>query len=312
MSAFISIVMPLFNKAESVVASVRSVQDQTISAWELIVVDDGSTDGGAELVAALCDERIRIVTQANAGVSLARNAGAIKANCALIAFLDADDLWQPEFLESILALRRDYPEAGMYATCYDIVQPSGTRYRCRVGGMPEKFYRGLLPAYFRIAAISDPPVCSSAVAIDRETFGRVGGFPSGIISGEDLLTWARFAIGYPLAYDSRSLAVHMVSDIERPADPSFKVGAALESLWRKNAKVPGLKQYVALWWRMQATMALRFNELQFSRQLALRSLKYDWTNFRSFYVLVMACLPARATTVIDRILRRALARGRET
>lgn len=309
MPASISIVMPLFNKAESVVASVRSVQDQTVRDWELIVVDDGSTDDGAALVAALCDERIRVISQTNTGVSSARNRGAAEAKFALIAFLDADDLWRPEFLESIIALRRDYPDAGMYATCYDIIQPNGMHYQCRLAGMPGNFTRGLFPAYFSVAAMSDPPVWSSAVAIDRDAFRAISGFPLGIRAGEDLLTWARLAVRHPVAYDSRALAIHMVSDIERPADPSFKVGAALESLWRDNSKVPGLKRYVALWWRMQATMALRFKELQFARQLALRSLKYDCTSLRAIYVLSMSCLPCRVATIVDRFLRRVLVRN---
>ena len=308
MRASISIVMPLFNKAESVVASIKSIQAQTVSDWELIVVDDGSTDGGAALVTGLNDSRIRVVTQANAGVSSARNAGANEAKCALVAFLDADDLWRPKFLESILSLRRDYPNAGMYGTSYDIVQPAGTHYRCRLRGMPASFTRGLFPFYFAVAAKSDPPIWSSAVAIDKVVLSEVGGFPPGILSGEDLLTWARLAVSHPVAYDSRVLAVHMVSDIERPADPSFRVGAALESLWRENSAVPGLKRYVALWWRMQATMALRFNEFRFSRKLALRSLRYDLTNARTYYMLLVSHLPLRLANVFDRIVRRALVR----
>lgn len=98
MSASISIVMPCFNCAAHVAASIGSVLAQTFADWELIVVDDGSTDASASIVAAIDDPRVRLIRQANSGVSAARNLALRETGGEFIAFLDADDTWAPTFL----------------------------------------------------------------------------------------------------------------------------------------------------------------------------------------------------------------------
>src|ERR1035441_8596585 len=98
----ISVVIPLYNKAPYVGRALSSVFRQTIQDFECIVVDDGSTDGGGDLVEKMSDPRLRLVRQANGGVSRARNQGINLARHPLIAFLDADDEWLPGFLEANL------------------------------------------------------------------------------------------------------------------------------------------------------------------------------------------------------------------
>lgn len=300
----VSIVIPLFNKAGTVRASLDSVLRQTITDWELIVVDDGSSDGGGGQVAVLGDARIRLHTQANAGVAAARNAGLALARADLVAFLDADDLWQPGFLAAILALRGAYPEAGWFATGYEIRPSAGPGHVARLSGLPAGFERGLLPDYFRIASRSDPPVWTSAVAVVKVCLQAIGGFPTGIASGEDLLTWARLATHYPLAYDMRPLAVFKVSGIERRPDPLDRVGQALRELAEERPQMSGLREYLGLWYRMQAVMALRFRETALARQCAWRAWRYDPGRWRNAYTLLLAWLPCGWQ--LDRGLRRAL------
>ncbi|GAB6048154.1 hypothetical protein JCM19379_19820 [Methyloparacoccus murrellii] len=300
----ISIVMPLYNKAETVRASLDSVLRQTVTDWELIVIDDGSTDGGGDCVAALGDARIRLHKQANAGVAAARNAGIDLARADLVAFLDADDLWQPGFLAAVLALRGAYPEAGWFATGYEIQPSTGPGHVARLSGLPAGFERGLLPDYFRIASRSNPPVCTSAVAVVKVCLQAIGGFPTGIASGEDLLTWARLATHYPLAYDMRPLAVFKVSGIERRPDPLDRVGQALRELAEERPQMSGLREYLGLWYRMQAVMALRFRETTLARRRAWRAWRYDPGRWRNAYTLLLAWLPGGLK--LDWRLRRAV------
>lgn len=299
----ISIVMPLYNKAETVLDSLRSVLVQTVTDWELIVVDDGSRDGGGEHVLTLGDARLRLHRQLNAGVSAARNAGVKLARADLVTFLDADDLWKPDFLAAILALCQDYPRAGWFATSYEIRPDSGAARVARLSGLASGFERGLLLDYFRLASRSDPPVWTSAVAVIKKNLQAIGGFPAGISSGEDLLTWARLAARYPLAYDLRPLAIFQVSGIERRPDPYDRVGLALTELAAECPETAGLREYLGLWFRMRAVMALRFNDSVLARLDAWRACRYAPWQWRNSYTLGLALLPRGMRLWLDAWLR---------
>ena len=298
----ISIVMPLFNKADQVRDTIASVQTQTIDDWELVVVDDGSTDGGGALVADLEDQRIRILSQANAGVSAARNCGIEAARSELIAFLDADDLWHPGFLATILELKSDFPEARWYATAYEIHPAEGKPSISRLCGMLG-FKRGLLKNYFVLASRSDPPVWTSAVAVQREAIRLIGNFPVGIGSGEDLLTWSRLAVRFPLAYDTTPQAIFLISGIDRMPDPLGLVGNALRALKDEHQDIAGLNDYLGLWYRMQAVMAMRFGQSNLARRLAWHSVRSAPTNSRNVYTLLLAMLPVSTGQKVDHWLR---------
>lgn len=300
----ISVVMPLYNKATQVLATVASVIVQTISNWELVVVDDGSTDGGAALVRALSDPRIRVVSQVNAGVSAARNHGIKLAQADLVAFLDADDLWLPEFLSTILALQADYPAACWFATGYEIRPPLGSAFESRLGGPAKNFVRGMLPDYFGVAIFSDPPVWTSATSVQRNAIQAIGGFPVGIGSGEDLLTWARLAARFPLAYEARPLAVFVTSGIERKPDPTDRVGVALAQLVSVHPRMKSMRNYLGLWYRMQAVMAMRFNYGALARRKAFLAVRYGPTQIRNLYTLVLTILPTGWRHCLDYTLRR--------
>jgi glycosyltransferase involved in cell wall biosynthesis len=295
----ISIVMPLYNKAGQVLETIASVRAQTLSDWELVVVDDGSTDAGPALVRDLQDERIRLVSQANAGVSAARNRGIELARADLVAFLDADDLWLPGFLAAILELAADFPQARWFATGYEIRRVQGNSMVARLRGTPEGFRRGMLPDYFGAATVSDPPVCSSAAAMRRDAIQTVGGFPVGIGSGEDLLTWARLAVRYPLAYDARPLAVFVASGIERRPDKADLVGKGLVNLARQHPGVPGLRRYLGLWYRMQGVMAMRYGEIGLARQQAQLAVRYGPGQLRNLYTLLLTLLPTAWGQALD-------------
>ncbi|MFM2007656.1 MAG: hypothetical protein RLZZ09_3311 [Pseudomonadota bacterium] len=299
----ISIIMPLYNKAEQVLTTLASVQGQSLQEWELIVVDDGSTDAGAARLRALGDERICCVSQDNQGVSAARNRGIALARAELVALLDADDTWQPEFLATIVALARDFPQAGWFATGYRIQYPDGTPHDNRLRGIPADFRRGILPDYFQVAMQSDPPAWTSAVACRRAAIERVGGFPRGIGSGEDLLTWARLAVVYPLAYARQPLATFHASGIGRAPDAADPVGLALSDLTREHPEQSGLPAYLGLWFRMQAVKALCLGDGRLARRFAWKATRAAPGQWRNPYTLLLAWLPSGLSARLDAWLR---------
>jgi len=205
----VSVVIPLYNKAPYIERALRSVLAQTFQDFEIIVIDDGSTDDGAEIVKGILVARIRLIQQKNAGVSAARNKGIELANADLIAFLDADDEWKPEFLETILRLKKKFPEAGAYATAYEEVFPSGKIVVPKFRAIPSPPWEGIIPRYFR-SALGPPPVCTSAVAVPKSVFGEVGDFPIGEPLGEDLDMWGRIALKYPIAFSWQTGAIYFI------------------------------------------------------------------------------------------------------
>jgi len=194
------VVIPLYNKALYIERTVWSVLAQTRQEFEVVVVDDGSTDGGAAIVEHFADSRIRLITQENRGVSTARNRGIRESGAEIVAFLDADDEWYPTFLETILDLHRRYPEAGAYATAYAIYNPDGERRVASIAAVPPAPWSGVFPNYFRSATLGEPPVSSSSVAIPRVVLDEVGGFTEGYWWGEDVDLWGRIAFRYPIAF----------------------------------------------------------------------------------------------------------------
>lgn len=252
-----SIVVPLYNKEREILRAVSSVRAQTVTDWELIVVNDGSTDRGPEMVCTLTDPRIRVVNQENRGVSAARNRGIHESRAELVAFLDADDEWSSDYLETVLGLRDRCPETSVFAARYWIKYPDGRLFEARIHGLPCGFLEGEIQSYFCVAAQSDPPLCSSSVMVTRRAIDGVGGFPVGVTSGEDLLTWARLAVDYRIAYSTHTCATFYISGIDRVPDEPDTVGIALGELSMAHPEIACLRQCVALWHRMQLVMFLR-------------------------------------------------------
>lgn len=163
----ISVVIPLYNKKETVLRAINSVLNQTVLPEEIIIVNDGSTDGSAQVVAQLDHPLIQLFNQSNQGVSAARNLGIAEAKNEWIAFLDADDEWLPEFLQTITELIENYPGCGVAATAYYMQDTTGRRERNHLNKLRFKGDHGIIDNYFQVASFSHPPLNSSAVALKK-------------------------------------------------------------------------------------------------------------------------------------------------
>jgi glycosyltransferase involved in cell wall biosynthesis len=199
-----SVIIPLYNKAPYIRKAVESVMAQTCGDWELIVVDDGSTDGGGYNVKDISDSRIRLVRQENAGVGAARNKGVSLSTAPYITFLDADDWWEPTFLEEMSGLIARHPTAGIYGTGYYIVKNG--RKRLAPIGVSEEFAEGEINYCTVYAKTLCMPLTSITVAIPREVFDETGGFKPHLKLGEDFDLWIRIALKHKVVLLNKPLS----------------------------------------------------------------------------------------------------------
>lgn len=201
----LSVIIPLYNKAPYVRKAVESVVAQTFVDWELIVVDDCSTDGSADVVERITDPRIRTVQlDKNGGVGAARNRGVAESKAPYICFLDADDWWEPTFLEEMTGLIERHPGAGIYGTGYYMVK--NDRKRIAPIGVENGFVEGEINYCQVYAKTLCMPLTSITVAMPRAIFDETGGFKSHLKLGEDFDLWIRIALKHEVILLNKPLS----------------------------------------------------------------------------------------------------------
>lgn len=218
----VSVIIPLYNKEPHIKRAIDSVLDQKIQDFEIIVIDDGSTDKGAEVVNSFKDQRIRLIQQKNAGVSAARNKGIEEAKAELIAFLDADDEWMPNFINIILHLKGKYLNAGAYSAAYKICNQYGEMRDLKYKSIPEPPWEGLLENYF-LNVTDDFPLSASSIAVPKKILIEMGGFKRGYWWGEDVDMWGRIALKYSIAFSSQIGSIYYRNSVNRASSKNISV-----------------------------------------------------------------------------------------
>lgn len=211
-----SIILPLYNKAKYIEKAVFSIQAQTFKEYELIVVDDGSSDDGLKVlkdcIKSLESKRVSdifdytIVEQPNQGVSTARNNGVKLAKFHFIAFLDADDWWEPTYLEEMYNLISKYPSSAIYGSSYFKVKRG--KNICANVGVESDFLDGIID-YFKVyAKTMYMPLWTGATIVRAEVFRLENGFKPQLKGGEDFELWARIAHKFDVAFLNKPLAYY--------------------------------------------------------------------------------------------------------
>jgi GT2 family glycosyltransferase len=213
MPIMVSVIVPLFNKVSYVKRSIDSILRQTHGDFEIIVVDDGSTDGGDQVVAGIGDARLRLIRQQNAGPGAARNAGIALARGSILAFLDADDEWTPTFLERSLALLEREPQAAAVTSAF-VRDPPGIS---TVGLWASRGLRtgaialnGNTPVAFAVQLLAF--MCWPCACVMRaEVVRRFGGFyEHGCTYGEDSHLMLKVLLTHRVVVNLEPLAIYHV------------------------------------------------------------------------------------------------------
>jgi hypothetical protein len=240
----VSVVIPTYNRAHTVMDAIRSVLTQTFGDLELIVVDDGSTDDTAVRVGAISDTRLRYVRGRHAGVSAARNLGVTAATGELIAFLDSDDLWHAEKLACEVECLARHPEVD--AVFSDLEKRHGDRVYPSFMRQTAVFSRHLAGSHHPEGLILEPrtmwlclleevPIKPSALMLRRRAFDTAGGFDETWSSSEDWEFLLRLARTHRFAYLDRPLAVLFISpDSLHIVDQSRGEAAMIRLLLRER------------------------------------------------------------------------------
>lgn len=200
----ISVIIPTYNRKEIVCEAIQSVLQQEPKNFEIIVVDDGSTDGTADFLQSL-NLPITIIKKENGGVSSARNAGIKASRGPYIAFLDSDDLWQPDILKSQLDYLESHPTIPLVYTD-QFIEVQGkildqTRF-ARETVPPDQKTRFSLPGF-----VQHMPIHISSVMVKKEIFDEIGFFNGDLHIHEDTELWNRISQKYSFGYIEKPLAI---------------------------------------------------------------------------------------------------------
>ena len=217
-----SVVIPVYNQAQYLSSAIDSVLSQTSHDYELIVVDDGSTDNSREVVTQFGNQ-VRYIFQENKGLGGARNTGINAARGEFIGLLDADDQWLPTFLETMIVLTNRYPEASVYYCCAQSMDADGNTLPQLFGGPvrhPDMMYQSLLRANFLI------PSTILARCSDIVTAGMFDQSTQDIHGCEDWDLWLRLALDHDFIGINECLVRYRLHGSSLSANPAGMQRAA--------------------------------------------------------------------------------------
>jgi len=202
-----SIIVPLYNKSAYIEKCLHSIFDQSYADYEVIIVNDGSTDNSLEKVQKFSishSNYLKIINQQNMGVSAARNNGVKAAKYELIAFLDADDWWEPTYLAEMKSIIETFPKAGIYGSSYYLVK-HGIKKIATIG-VALDFKQGYINYCEVYAKTLCMPLWTGATILPKAIFDTESGFKTKLQLGEDFDLWVRIALKYPVVFLNKPLS----------------------------------------------------------------------------------------------------------
>lgn len=237
-----SIVVPLYNKEKSVSRAIKTVLEQNYSNFELIIVNDGSTDNSLDVVEKIKDERVKIINKKNGGVSSARNLGVENASTDWICFLDADDYWKPNHLEIIAELQNKYQDGKIYSTLVCENSEKGVQFI--ENSLPDDF-EGYINDYFSLAS-KGTIFHSSSVCVSKKALLEVGCFDTNLKHGEDLDVWFKLMMNNIAVVKKTGTAVYDLLGENRAMNLKCMYEKHLLSKIDnyRSIKVPNLNEFI--------------------------------------------------------------------
>ncbi|MEN8992301.1 glycosyltransferase family 2 protein [Avibacterium paragallinarum] len=287
---FLSIVIPLYNKQYSIRRAVESVLNQSYQNFEIIVVNDGSTDESLLQVSEIKDTRVKVISIENSGVAFARNLGIEKSRSKYVCLLDGDDEYYPEFLAEINKMISINSSCSLYSCRYEVIDSNG---HLKVGNLSlGNEYFGIVNEFYKSYSLSRSLVCSSSVCINKDLFNRVGGFPVGKKTGEDIYVWLNLNLLGPTFFSSKILSlIHQDAENRTNTRVDREIPYHLEYfLFNRSSNHQEIIDYCEKSAFIQSVDALRVGNLKIYRKY-LNYFKINNLNY--FFTLVLfRCIPS--------------------
>jgi glycosyltransferase involved in cell wall biosynthesis len=240
---FFSVIIPLYNKENFIENTLKSVLNQNFTDFELIVVNDGSTDKSEEKLLSFKDDRIQYFYKENEGVSIARNYGIEKAESSYITFIDADDYWYPEFLGEIFKNIKLFPEQKVFTTAIEVETSKNifpAQYSIQKTGDFE------LVNYFK-SSVKESVIWTSSAVFHKSIFAEIGNFDPKIKSGQDTDLWIRIGLVYPVLFSWKILARYVYDENSLSKNEAFLSSKLNFSKFTEQEKTnPDLKYFLDL------------------------------------------------------------------
>lgn len=227
MNTIFSIVIPLYNKEQSIKKTIESVLNQTYQNFEILIVNDGSTDSSVEIVSAIKDKRINIINKENGGVSSARNEGIHKSKFEIVAFLDGDDFWENNYLEEMNDLINDFPDCHFFGSNFYIIKD---QIKIVNKNSLDSNFRGCLDDYFKITLKSNI-LQSSSIILKKDLIKKSGNFNENLVMGEDFDFWFRNALNSKIAFNNKPLSNYNEDDPNMATNKKYSFKKLYEYLF---------------------------------------------------------------------------------
>lgn len=241
---FFSVIIPLYNKEDYIEETIKSVLNQSFNDFEIIIVDDGSTDDSLKLASQFQDSKITLIKQKNLGASVARNKAIETAKGKYIAPLDADDIWHKNHLLELKSLINSFPNAGLFCNNYEIKLNDNFVIKANFN-----FSYGSdhleIPDFFDANIINYIP-SSSSTAFLKSSFVKLGAYDTSLRTGQDLDLWIRFALQYKVVFNPTITMVYNNYDDSSLSKSDYNLDRYnyISNFNAEEQQNPSLKKYL--------------------------------------------------------------------
>lgn len=242
-----SVIIPLYNKEKDFPLTLKGVLQQTFEDFELLIINDGSTDNSLAVAESVKDERIKIYSKNNEGLAATRNFGVAKAASEHVVWIDADDYWHPWHLENIDAILKKFPEAQWFSTAYEIRYNENLT-RKMVSPFSAKENDWIGEVNFFEYSLADSAAHPSSVGMRKSFFLSLGGHNTDITFSEDTDLWIRAGLKAPIAFSNKVSAVIILDSTNRLNHSSLQSRAYpdYDSYDQASETNPALKKYLSV------------------------------------------------------------------